>query len=71
MAGAGTASERHFRIYSRNPWRRLRRDVWVFLYLAKIVWLWWRVGGRLRRAARRARAEGKPLVLDRVMGGTV
>jgi hypothetical protein len=57
MAGAGTASERHFRIYSRNPWRRLRRDVWVFLYLAKIVWLWWRVGGRLRRAARRARGR--------------
>ncbi|MGE0737124.1 MAG: hypothetical protein AB7P50_20480 [Alphaproteobacteria bacterium] len=71
MARSGTASERHFRIYESNPWRRFRRDLWVFLYLAKIVLLWLRVGGRLRRELRRAKRDNRPIVLDRIMGGTV
>lgn len=66
-----TASERHFRLYTRNPWLRFRRDVWVLFYLARIMLLWLRVGGRLRRELRRARRTNRPIVLDRIMGGTV
>lgn len=67
MARERTSSERYFRVYERNPCKRAWRNVWVFVYLAKIFLLWLIVGGRLRRQLRRARREGKVIELEKVM----
>ena len=69
MARHTTSSEKYFRLYE-NDWRkRLARDWWVFKYLLRIFWLWFTVGGKLRRAKRRAAREGRVFQIDRIAGG--
>ncbi len=67
MARERTSSERYFRVYDRNPWKRAWRNAWVFVYLAKIFLFWLIVGGRLRRQLRRAKRDGKVIELEKVM----
>lgn len=49
---------------SANPFRRLWRNVRLFFYVLRIVWLWTVPGGRVRRAVARARKSGQPLSID-------
>jgi hypothetical protein len=69
MARQQTTSEKQFRLYERGWRKRLARDVWVSRYLWRIFWLWLTVGGRLRRAKRRAARDGQVLYVDSIMGG--
>ena len=69
MARKATTSERQFRLYETGLGRRLRRDWFVLRYLWRITWLWFTVGGKLRREKRRAAREGRVLYIDHVMGG--
>ena len=69
MARKQTTSERQFRLYQPG-WRRwIARDWFVLRYLLRITWLWLTVGGRLRRAKRRAQRLGRVFYIDRVIGG--
>lgn len=67
MARQKTTSERQFRLYDRSLKRRIQRDIFVFLYLFRILRLWLTVGRKLRRAKREAAAEGRVLYLDEIM----
>jgi hypothetical protein len=69
MARQRTTSEKQFRLYERGFRKRLSRDLFVFGYLWRIFWLWLTVGGKLRRAKRRAAREGRVLYLDEIFGG--
>jgi hypothetical protein len=66
MAEPKTASERFFRLYDRDPVKRLKRDLWVLRYMAKLLLLWFVVGGRLRRAKARAARDGRVLHVDTI-----
>jgi hypothetical protein len=69
MAREQTTSEKQFRLYERGLGKRLARDWFVFKYLTRIFWLWLTVGGKLRRAKRRAAREGRVLYVDNIFGG--
>ena len=64
-----TTSEKQFRIKEKSFWLRLKRDIYVFRYLARIVWMWITVGGRIRRAHDEARKTGSIYYIDDVTGG--
>ncbi len=64
-----TTSEKQFRLYERGFVTRLKRDWFVFRYLLRIWWLWLTVGGKLRRAKRRAAATGEVFHIDHIAGG--
>ena len=64
-----TTSEKQFRIKVDSFRLRLQRDIFVFLYLARIIWMWLTVGGRIRRAHRAAQRSGKIYYIDNIMGG--
>ena len=64
-----TTSEKQFRIKEDSFWLRLERDIFVFRYLARIVWMWLTVGGRIRRTHRDAKRTGKIYYIDNIMGG--
>jgi hypothetical protein len=66
-ARRATSSELFFRVYEDGFWARLKRDLWVLRYLARLFIRWLVFGGRLRRAWRRAEKEGRPLVLETTM----
>jgi hypothetical protein len=69
MARQQTSSEKYFRVYESTWWQRRKRDVWVFRYLFRIFWLWFTVGGKLRREKRRAEREGRVFYIDHIAGG--
>ncbi len=64
-----TTSEKQFRIKEDSVFLRLKRDIFVFRYLARIVWMWLTVGGRIRRAHREAARNGRVYYIDDIMGG--
>jgi len=64
-----TTSEKQFRIKEDSFWLRRKRDIFVFRYLARIVWMWLTVGGRIRRAHQDAKRTGKTYYIDNIMGG--
>jgi hypothetical protein len=64
-----TTSERQFRIKQAGFGARLRRDVFVFRYLTRIIWMWLTVGGRIRRRHREAAKAGEIYYIDDIMGG--
>ena len=64
-----TTSEKQFRIKEDSFWLRRERDIFVFRYLARVVWMWLTVGGRIRRAHREAQRTGKIYYIDNIMGG--
>ncbi len=64
-----TSSEKQFRIKEDSFWLRRKRDVFVFRYLARIVWMWLTIGGRIRRTHREAKRTGNIYYIDNIMGG--
>lgn len=64
-----TTSEQQFRIKVDGFWARRRRDRFVFRYLARIIWMWLTIGGRIRRAHRHARRTGTIYYIDNILGG--
>jgi len=44
--------------------RRLWRNVRLFGYVLYVVWFWLVLGGRVRRAVRKAERSGEPFVID-------
>jgi len=64
-----TTSEKQFRIKEDSFVLRLKRDIFVFRYLCRIVWMWLTVGGRIRRAHREAARAGQIYYIDDIMGG--
>lgn len=69
MPRKSTTSEQQFRLYDRSFLRRIRRDVFVLRYLARILWLWLTVGRKLRRAKLDATQSGDVLYVDEIMKG--
>ncbi len=63
-----TSSERNFRVYEDSSWLRFRRNIRIFIYLAKLYWRWLWFGGRIRKAWRHADKTGQPFVLEEVLG---
>ena len=61
--------EERFCVRERGWLRRLRRDVDLLLYLARLISLWLVAGGRLRRAYRAKQAAGGTYWVDRPGGG--
>ncbi len=56
-----------FYLETSSPLRRLWRNLRLFGYVLRVVWFWVVLGGRVRRAVRRARRAGKagePLFID-------
>lgn len=64
-----TTSEKQFRIKENSVWLRRKRDIYVFRYLLRIVWMWVTVGGRIRRRLRDAEKTGTTYYIDDIMGG--
>lgn len=64
-----TSSEKQFRIKENSFWLRRKRDIFVFQYLVRIVWMWLTVGGRIRSAHRKAQRTGNIYFIDNIMGG--
>ena len=64
-----TTSEQQFRLYENSLAKRLKRDWFVFRYLFRIYWLWLTVGGKMRRAKRRAVRTGEVFYIDHIAGG--
>jgi hypothetical protein len=58
-----------FYLTTRNPWRRLLRNLRLFGYIGFLVWTWLVLGGRVRRARREARRSGRPYYIDELAGG--
>lgn len=64
-----TTSEKQFRIKTDSYWLRLKRDIFVFLYLFRVVWKWLTVGRRIRQAHMQAKRNGTIYYIDDIMGG--
>jgi len=64
-----TTSEKQFRVKEDSFWLRLKRDIFVFFYLSRLVWIWMTVGRRIRRTHAEARKTGKIYYIDNIMGG--
>lgn len=44
--------------------RRLWRNVRLVGYVVRVVWFWLVLGGRIRRAVRKAARTGEPFIID-------
>ena len=57
------------RFYRTNKsiWARIKRNLLLALWIAKIILTWFVQGRRLRKASRRALREGNVLYLDDLM----
>lgn len=64
---AKTSSEQHFRVYENSRLLRIKRDIRILIYLAKLFYRWFSFGGRLRRAWRQADKSGQPFALDEIV----
>jgi hypothetical protein len=62
-----TSSERNFRVYENSLRLRFKRNIRIFIYLAKLYWRWLIFGGRIRKAWRQADKTGQPFVLEDVL----
>ena len=58
-----TFQERYY-LGTGGPGRRLWRDLRLLAYVAALGWRWLIVGGRVRRAYRRALRTGRPWYID-------
>ena len=58
-----------FYLTTRNPWRRLRRNLRLLGYIGFMAWVWLIVGGRVRRARRKALRGGQPYYVDELGSG--
>ncbi len=58
-----------FYLTTRSPWRRLRRNLRLLGYIAFMAWAWLRLGGRVRRARRKALRTGQPFCIDELASG--
>jgi hypothetical protein len=63
-----TSSERNFRVYEDSWMLRLKRNLRIFIYLAKLYYRWLKFGGRIRKAWRQADKTGQPFVLEDIVG---
>jgi len=63
-----TSSERNFRVYEDSRWLRFKRNIRIFIYLAKLYYRWLVLGGRIRKAWRQADKTGEPFVLEDILG---
>lgn len=59
-----TSFEERFMLEDATIWQRTVRNIRLLRYLARLGWGWWRRGGAIRRAYRRAEARGETLWLD-------
>ncbi len=53
-----------FYLTTRNPWRRLLRNVRLLGYILFLGWTWLVLGGRVRRACQEAARSGEPYFVD-------
>jgi hypothetical protein len=53
-----------FYLTTRDPWRRLLRNVRLLGYIASLIWKWLVLGSRVRRACSKARRTGTPYFID-------
>ena len=58
-----------FYLTTRNPLRRLVRNIELLGYIAFLIWTWLIVGGQVRRARRRAERNGDPFYIDDLADG--
>lgn len=58
-----------FYLTTPNPWRRLRRNLRLLGYIGFMAWVWLIVGGRVRRARRKALRSGQPYYVDELASG--
>jgi hypothetical protein len=58
-----TFQQRYY-LRTRNPLARCWRNVRLLGYIARVVWTWLFLGGRVRRALRRAEARGELYRID-------
>ncbi len=65
---ARTSSEKHFRVYEDDWWLRFKRNIRIFIYLAKLCYRWFVFGGRIRKAWRNADKTGQPFILEDIVG---
>lgn len=52
---------------NKSVWPRIKRNLLLALWIAKIILTWFVQGRRLRKASRRALREGNVLYLDDLM----
>ena len=64
-----TSSEKQFRIKQSGFVPRLRRDIYIFRYLWRIIWMWLTVGRKIRRRRAEAERSGNIYYIDDIMGG--
>ena len=65
-----TFGEQYY-LTTSNPLRRLLRNLRLLSYIAFLFWTWLIVGGRVRRARRRAENIGEKLYIDDLAGGDI
>ena len=56
--------EDRFYLTNKSVWPRIKRNLLLALWIAKIILTWFIQGRRLRKASRRAMREGYVLYLD-------
>ena len=56
--------EDRFYLTNKSVWPRIKRNLLLALWIAKIILTWFIQGRRLRKASRRAMCEGYVLYLD-------
>ena len=56
--------EQRFYRTDRSIWPRLRRNIVLAWWIASLIYAWFTVGSRLRRASRQALKDGRLMLLD-------
>lgn len=60
-----------FYLTTNNPVRRFVRNLSLLRYIAFLFWTWLILGGRVRRARRRAEQTGEKLYIDKLASGDI
>lgn len=68
MMANGTSFESRYYLGQASLPRRLWRDLRIIGSSASFLWLWFTLGGRLRRALRDAERGGRVIYLEDIFG---
>ena len=58
-----------FYLTTGDPWRRFQRNLRLLRYIAFMAWAWLVVGGRVRRARRKAQHSDQAYYVDELASG--